>query len=180
MSWNNSMTNMTNLHTWTTCRVYLIISFVLLTNWELLKITSYMISSSRICIPVGVNCVCVGGRSNQALIRYIILIKTMSTVSSKMSLFEAYLTERPTVVGVASLWTLIGTLLIVGVSTSSSIATTAITWVTTATTWTLSATASSVHVVCRGAWSILNFQSSFKAEKLCICLSYWDRLQSSD
>jgi hypothetical protein len=54
-STNNSMTNMSNMHTWPTCNVNLISSVVGVFHSQFIQFTSDMIHCTRVSILVGVN-----------------------------------------------------------------------------------------------------------------------------
>src|SRR5512141_1030443 len=90
---NNCMTNMTYIHTCSTCSVDLFTSIVLLLYCELVQLSSNMVSGACVDIPIGIDAVGIcSRRCNMFSIRYIIFVIPIPAVGGYVSSLEAHLT----------------------------------------------------------------------------------------
>jgi hypothetical protein len=90
-SGNNRFANMRNLHTCTVSHLYLIVASVVIMHGELFELTSDMIRSARLSVPVGVGVVRCSSRSSHAGFRDVFLIEPVPAHIGRMTNLEAYM-----------------------------------------------------------------------------------------
>lgn len=83
---NNSRTNVTYIHTCSTCSVDLIAPFIFLLHCELIKLAIDMVDGAGIDVPVCVDTIpCISGCCNMFLIINIIVIEPVPALWSRVS-----------------------------------------------------------------------------------------------
>src|SRR5688572_19857075 len=98
------MTNMFDFHTCAACCMNLVTSMILVTNGELLKITSDIVCSTRVHVPVLIHGIRAHCSSNMAFLWNIVFIKPVPTVNRRVSRLEADLTDWAPIVVVGCSW----------------------------------------------------------------------------
>ena len=77
----------------------LITSIILVPGLQFLQIACDVVGGSCVRVPIGVYGVGAIGGSDQALVRHEVLLEAVPADLNSMTSFEAYLTERPVIVG---------------------------------------------------------------------------------
>lgn len=88
---NYSMTNVLDFHTCTASGVNLIMSLVHLPYVEFLQLTSDVIGSTRINIPVRVSAMAVCSCGDEFVIWDVVFVKAMPAICSNVATFVAHL-----------------------------------------------------------------------------------------